>query len=174
MARRMAWKRFFGTYLGFPWFDESRRPRTLKACMALCDRAPRRDLERLPRWTTVFAPASGARDIVLRDFVPALPRRAPAVFIYFPPSLERRSQAQVDLAVAHGFARAICLEAKPKNTPHDPRERAEKASFAAFLGNSWEDEARRLMAKWGIAVRKSRRPANGARRTTARKEGTRS
>ncbi|HWR14164.1 MAG TPA: hypothetical protein VN577_05020 [Terriglobales bacterium] len=139
------WWTFRYEYIETGWFDYDRY-KTIQAMQKLCYRVPDDVLDDLPN-LTVFAPSTA----ILGHVMPS--GAGNCVFLYLAPSLERKSQAEVDFTVAHEFAHVVLGHYKPGATtlPAEcmvsyhgdaPSERA-----ADSLAESWGFPRPRLKAK---------------------------
>ena len=139
---------FVDKFIDPTWFDPAVRPKTTKACLALCERIPDNIVNKLPQ-IVLFTPSPDEYG----RCIPLMPNDSDsdAAFIYLAPSLERQPQAEVNFTVAHEFAHALVRHHLPKNMILSAEE-AEKS----YLEVNSEVAADELVAKWGFKVPRRR------------------
>lgn len=131
------------------WFDSAVRPKTMKACLALCERIPDDVVNELPR-IVLFAPNPDDYGCC----IPLMPNGSDsdAAFIYLAPSLESQPQAEVNFTVAHEFAHASVRHHLPEAMILSDEEA--KKGYSELKP---EVAADKLVAKWGFKIPKRRR-----------------
>ena len=121
--------------------DPDRR-KTLKALRKFADSIPGKDFDRIPSFTTIFAPSADTLGLVDDWFHPRGPESS-GVRIYLSPRLESLSQSKVDSVVAHEFAHAILRH----EGESFPMGKAPKQ----YQDLPQEIAADKLIEKWGYA-----------------------
>ena len=144
----MAPDTFLDKFTDPTWFDPAVRPKTMKACLALCERILDKIVNELPR-IVLFAPDAGEYG----RCIPLMPNDfdSDAAFIYLAPSLESRPQVEVNFTVAHEFAHALVRHHLPQNMILSPEE-----AKRGYLESNSEIAADKLVAEWGFRVPKRR------------------
>lgn len=128
-------------------FDYDRN-KTIEAMRKLSQRIPDDVLDNLPP-LTVFAPSTA----LLGHVMPS--GTGVCLFLYLAPSLERKSQSEVDFTVAHEFAHVVLEHYKPGATTIPPDAVVQRHEHAPS-----ERDADGLAESWGFARPKARRREN--------------
>lgn len=141
-----SWEDFCYRYIDLSWFDGD-RCKTLAAMKKLWERVPQDDLDKLPGFLIVFAPAISN----LGEAFPLSlfgPEEAPrGALIYLSPLLEEMSQEEVDSTVAHEFAHLVLGCYRPDYTRNIRPVGAELKTPGDLPS---ERDADALISSWGF------------------------
>lgn len=118
MNERMA-KYLLSDWVYSPWFEESGRPKTLKAMITYLKTLSDEELVKLTEVDIMMAPNPGVMGGVYDFISPASEVDRANKMMYFSPVIENESQKTANYIVAHEFAHILLGHIMPKGTSEE-------------------------------------------------------